>query len=344
MAQPFDAEKLQLTGEAVPLAEPVQLQLGTGRAVFSVSENGVLAYQRGAARGGMQLLWLDRSGKQLGAVGEPDFYSQFQLSPDGQKVAVAISDPQSGGSDIWLYELSRGSRTRFTFGPAFQVAPLWSPDGGRIVFRSDRKGLFDFYQKAASGASREEILFASDEHKIPTSWSADGRLIAYTNTGQANGKGQIWILPLEGEHQPFPFLQTPADEGLAQFSPDGRWLAYVSNELGNNQVFIALFPGPGGKWRVSTGGGTEPRWRGDGKELFFRAPEHKLMAVGVQAQGSTLELGQAQPLFAAPSPTTPGFHYDVTRDGQRFLIVTAGEVGSAPLTLVVNWTADLKKN
>ncbi len=345
MAQPFDEKSFQLTGDAFPIAEHLQLDLGSSRAIFSVSENGILAFQSGIGRGNYsQLVWFDRSGKQKGDVGEPALYLQPRLSPDGKKVAVAIFDIQTSSTDIWIYELSHNVPTRLTFDPAFDSNPIWVPDGSRLIFTSNRKGGNDIYQKAASGAGSEELLFESNENKVATSVSSDGRLVTYTNTDtKGNTKQDLWILPLFGDRKPIPFLQTPSNELSAQFSPDGHWIAYTSDESNNNQIYIAPFPGPGGKWQVSRNGGTEPRWRGDGKELFYLAADNKLMAVTVNAKESSLEIGNAQPLFESRLATTVGSHYDVTRDGKGFLIDLAGEGSSAPITLVVNWTADLKR-
>ena len=345
MAQLFDEKSFQLTGDAFPIAEHLQVDLGSSRAIFSVSENGILAFQRGIGRGNYsQLTWFDRTGKQIDKVGEPALYLQPRLSPDGQKVAVAIFDIQTSSTDTWVYELARKVPTRLTFDPSFDSNPVWVPDGSRLVFTSNRKGGNDIYQKASSGAGSEELLFESNENKIVTSLSSDGRFVAYTNTDtKGNTKQDLWILPLFGDRKPFPFLQTQFNEFGAQFSPDGHWIAYISDESNNSQIYIAPFPGPGGKWQVSRNGGTEPRWRGDGKELFFLASDNKLMAVTVNAKESSLEIGNAQPLFETRPATTPGTHYDVTRDGKRFLIDMAEEGSSAPITLVVNWTADLKK-
>ena len=343
MAQRFDEKSLQLMGDAFPIAERVDFFGGTVRGIFSASENGVLIFQSGS-EGRNELIWFDRSGKQIGRVGDLGFYRDARLSPNGEKLAAAILNPQAGGLDIWLYELARNVPTRFTFGSGFTAAPLWSADESQIVFSSNQKGQYDVYQKAANGNGSEELLFQSDEIKNPTSWSADGRFIAFTNTDRkANTKDDLWILPLFGDRKPYPFLQTPFNEFDAQFSPDGRWIAYVSDESGNNQVYLAPFPGPGGKREVSRDGGTEPRWRGDGKELFFVAADKKLMAAAVDVKADTLEIGNAQPLFETRPTASPGTHYDVTRDGKRFLVQMAGEGGSPPLTLVVNWTADLKK-
>jgi serine/threonine protein kinase/Tol biopolymer transport system component len=345
MAQPFDEKSFQLTGDAFPIAEHLQLDLGSSRAIFSVSENGILAFQSGIGQVNYsRLIWFDRSGKQIGEVGEPALYLQPRLSPDGQKVALAIFDIQTSSTDTWVYELARNVPTRLTFDPSFDSNPMWVPDGSRLIFTSNRKGGNDIYQKASSGAGSEELLFESNENKVATSLSSDGRFVAYTNTDtKGNSKQDLWILPLFGDRKPFPFLQTQFNEFGAQFAPDGHWIAYISDESNNSQIYIAPFPGPGGKWQVSRNGGTEPRWRGDGKELFFLAPDNKMMAVTVNAKESSLELGNAQPLFDARPATTVGTHYDVTRDGKRFLIDMAGEGSSAPITLVVNWTADLKR-
>jgi serine/threonine protein kinase/Tol biopolymer transport system component len=344
MAQPFDEKSFQLTGDAFPVAEHLQFDFIITRAIFSVSENGVLAFQSGAARGDDRLVWFDRNGKQTGQLGEPGFYFQPQFSPDGQKLAVATFDTRAGSADIWLYELARNVPTRFTFDPASDVAPIWSPDGSTIIFSSNRKGPYDIYKKASTGAGSEEVLLESDEIKTANSWSADGRFIVYTSAdAKANTKEDLWILPLFGDHKPFPFLRTQFNESFAQFSTDGHWIAYVSDESGSNQVYIAPFPGPGGKWQASRAGGSEPRWRGDGKELFFLAPDNKLMAVEVNAKEFTLEIGNAQLLFEVHPATSPGSHYDVTGDGKRFLVDSSGEGSSAPITLVINWTADLKK-
>jgi serine/threonine protein kinase/Tol biopolymer transport system component len=344
MAQPFDEKSFQLTGDAFPVAEHLQFDFIITRAIFSVSENGVLAFQSGAARGDDRLVWFDRNGKQTGQLGEPGFYFQPQFSPDGQKLAVASFDTRAGSADIWLYELARNVPTRFTFDPASDAAPIWSPDGSTIIFTSNRKGPYDIYRKASTGAGSEEVLLESDETKTANSWSADGRFIVYTSAdAKANTKEDLWILPLFGDHKPFPFLRTQFNESFAQFSTDGHWIAYVSDESGSNQVYIAPFPGPGGKWQASRAGGSEPRWRGDGKELFFLAPDNKLMAVEVNAKEFTLEIGNAQLLFEVHPATSPGTHYDVTGDGKRFLVDSSGEGSSAPITLVVNWTADLKR-
>jgi len=239
--------------------------------------------------------------------------------------------------------VARDRRTRFTFDPAEERVSVWSPDGSRIAFSSNRKGHFDIYQKASSGAGSEELLLESDFDKQPTSWSNDGRFLLYWSTDPKT-QADIWVLPLSGDRKPFPFLNTEFNEGNGQFSPDGRWIAYFSTESGRVELYVAPFPGPGGKRQISTSGATPPaRWRGDGKEIFYLAPDNKLMAAEVNGQGAMLEVGAQRALFEIRSGGR-GAVYDVTADGQRFLVNTSVEQReSAPITLVINWTADLKR-
>ncbi len=342
MAQPFDAARLEMVGDAFPIAEQVQYEPAFTRGVFSVSENGVLAYQTGAVVSNSQLAWFDRSGKSLGMLGDQALYSFLRLSPDGKRAAVMIADAQTARADIWLYEVARGLRTKFTFDPADERTPTWSPDGSRIVFSSNRKGHFDLYQEAASRAGSEELLLESNLDKYPSSFSPDGRFLLY-NTNDPKTRMDLWVLPLSGDQKPFPFLPTEFIEFSGQFSPDGRWIAYQSDESRRREIYVAPFPGPGGKRQISTAGGSFPKWRGDGKEIFYLAPDNKLMGAEVNGHGATLEVGAVRPLFEA-RPAGPGYVYDVTADGQRFLVNTAVEQKvSSPITLVINWTADLKR-
>jgi hypothetical protein len=349
MAQPFDVERLELTGDATPLVERVASggRIGTA-AGFSVSETGVLAYQTGPAGGALlsQLVWFDRSGKQIGALGDRARYGDLALTRDGGRLAVGLHDRAEGGRDIWLFDVARGLRTRFTFDAAEESAPVWSPDGSRVVFNSRRKGHLDLYQKASSGAGAEEELLADDFDKYPVDWSPDGRFILFGVYPPR--AGEFWVLPLFGDRKPFPFLQTKLGEAPGRFSPDGRWIAYASNESGRNEVYVAPFPGPGGKWQVSAGGGNWPRWRRDGREIFYLAPDNKLMAVVVNGQSSAFEVGAVRASFdtrALPNPIlNQRSMYDASPDGQRFLVNTLAEEGrSAHITLVVNWRALLKR-
>jgi Tol biopolymer transport system component len=346
MAQPFDPERLALVGDAFPVVEHVQTSGAPSYGFFSASNAGVLVYQTGTAGGTPQLMWLDRTGRPVASVGSAAAYGDLVLSRDGKKAAVTLT--QQGGADVWLVDLDRGGLpTRFTFNEANDISPIWSPDGTRIVFASNRNGVsspFDIYQKASSGTGAEEVVLADRLAKLPTSWSADGRFILYTSAAI-----DLWILPLSGDKKPFPFLQTRFTETQGQFSPDGRWIAYVSNESGLNEVYVAPFDDtggvPAGKWQVSTNGGGAPRWRPDGKEIFFLTSDSMLMAAEVSARGSALEVGAVKPLFSIRPPATPRSNYQVSTDGRRFL-VNMGPVQTAaptPITVVLNWTADLKK-
>jgi Tol biopolymer transport system component len=339
MAQPFDAQRLELTGEAFPIAEQIQMHRGELHANFSASESGVLVYQTGTGVGGSQLTWFDRGGKQVGVLGDRAAYGDVWLSPDEKRVSVTIS---SGSTrDIWMYDVARGLKTRFTFDATDERAPIWSPDGSRIVVNSNRKGHYDLYQKASSGAGTEEVLLEDNVDKYAANWSPDGRFLLY-RAGAA--PYDIFILPLSGDRKPVPFLQTKFSEQHGQFSPDGRWVAYVSNESGTGEVYVVPFPGPGGKWQISAGGGAYPKWSRDGTELFYLAPDNKLMTAAVNGKGASFEIGAVKTLFETRAVTGLGHPFNVSADGQRFLINTLPEQsGSAPITVVVNWTAGVKK-
>lgn len=344
MAQRFDPDKLQLTGEPFSVAENVAYNLGLGRGAFSVSENGVLAYRTGSGQIN-QPLWFDRGGKQIGSLGAAGLYFTLGLSPDERRAAVDITDDKTGTADIWLFDLSRGIPSRFTTDPAPDTNPLWSPDGSRIVFAASRGGVSNvLYQKSASGVGNEEVLLKSGETKIPEDWSSDGQVILY-QTSNPKTKRDLWVLPMSGDREPFPFLQTEFNEWQAQLSSDGKWIAYTSDESGAPEVYVQTFPASGGRWRVSTGGGSQPRWRRDGKELFYIAPDRKLMAVDVMP-GATFEASVPKALFDTRILSLTEFrnHYAVTADGQRFLINSRiEETNVTPISVVVNWTADLKR-
>jgi len=341
MAQRFSPSREKLLGEAVPVARNVLNDISTWAAVFSVSE-GLLAYQATAAIG-TKLTWLDRSGKQLGTLGDRERYSEIRISPHADRVAVTLGFPE----DIWIYDVPRGIKTRFTFNPAREGVPVWSPDGSQIVFTSEKAGHPDLYLKAGNGTGTEEPLLQSDQSKLAQDWSPDGRFIIYTQQVLGHHP-DLWVLPLFGERKPFPVLQSAFAEFAGTFSPDGRWVAYDSEESGTDEVYVVPFKvgakadtsaSTAGKWQVSTAGGQEPIWRQDGKELLYLDPQGRLMSVQVAIKGAEFRVGKVTPLFKLP----PNTGFDATADGQRFLVKELGEEYSAPITLLVNWKAKLRQ-
>jgi Tol biopolymer transport system component len=250
---------------------------------------------------------------------------------------------------VWMLDLARGVNERLTFEGAGAGNAIWSPDGSQIVYAAGGGQSTDMFRKSANGASQVDTLLHSSELKTPLDWSSDGRFILFNQRGKDTGI-DLWVLPLEGDHKPIPYLATPASEGQAQFSPDGHWVAYSSSESGKREVYVQPFPvAANGKWPVSNGGGGQARWRPDGKELFYFAPDSTLMAVSVDTKGGTFEPGVPKPLFRAPIlgglGGAPGvaWRWAVSRDGQRFLINTSGEEASGePVTVVMNWQSALK--
>ncbi|MEO7145578.1 MAG: protein kinase [Bryobacteraceae bacterium] len=346
-AQKFDAVNLKLEGEAVPVAERVGYVVNTAFAAFSVSDTGLLVYGHESNQVG-HLIWMSRDGKPSPAVAEPGDYFAPRLSPDGTRLAVGIADAQTGNFNIWQIDLPHGITTRFTFQSARDVYPVWSPDGKQIVFSSLRDGAPNLYLKAAGGAGNEERIGSpSNNVQLPYDWSRDGRYLLYTEHAPGTND-DLWVLPMTGERKPVPLLQTQFDETQGQFSPDGRWVAYISDESNRYEVYVRSFNGPPGKFQISSGGGTEPRWRGDGKELYYVSSDGKMMAAAVKATADGFERETPRVLFEARALSGGGgnffYHYDVARDGQRFLIVAPTEESTAqPLTLVTNWQAGLKK-
>jgi eukaryotic-like serine/threonine-protein kinase len=309
---------------------------------LSAAENGTLAFQSGGGQR-PQLVWFDRSGKQFGMVGEPDGYSNPSLSPDDKRLAVGIRDPKTKTRDIWLFDLARGAKSRFTFDPADDLNPVWSKDGSRIFFTSDRKGHRDIFQKKVNAAEDEELIYTSPENKNVEALSPDGRLLIYnTNAGNAT-RSDLWLLPLEGERIPKPFLKTQFNEDQAAISPDGRWVAYRSGESGRDEIYVMTFPQLSGKWQVSVDGGEAPKWRGDGKELFFTDADRKLMSAAVKTGSGAFETEAPKLLFEIKLINDARNRFVVTGDGQRFLVITNLEDMRAPINVVVDWMAEIKR-
>jgi hypothetical protein len=340
MAQPFDPKALKITGEMFPIAAQVPTSVNIGFGAFSASESGVLAYRTGAVVN-RALVWMDRAGKRLGVVAKPGaFIFQPKISPDETTVAVQIGSGSQ--SDIWLQDLRRDVSSRFTFRPGINRSPLWSPDGNRLVFANLglSGGSIDIYEKSSAGNGQEALLLHAGVNGLPLDWSPDRKWILYLQTGPKTGL-DLWLLPLEGDRKPIPYLQTRFDEAAGAFSPDGRWIAYQSNESGQAQIYVQTFPASGAKYQVSSAGGQAPTWRHDGKELFYISTDRKLMAVPI-ALGARVESGTPQELFTSPGLTG----YTPSQDGRRFLVnVPAGgeDAAAPPVTVVLNWTAGLKQ-
>ena len=349
MAQPFDTRRLRLSGNAVLLARSLPNPYGPPQ--FSASETGVLAYFTGGMSSVSQLAWFDRAGKKLQTVGEPGQHSTVALSPDRTRAALSQTEGSTGSStfDIWVYEFARGTLERLTSDPSQHYTAVWSPDGSRIAFAIRRPGAYDFYQKASNGIGSEDLLLKSDEPQYPFDWSPDGRFLLYGDT--AGSHFDLKYLPLVGDdRKPRVYLQNQFNQSQAQFSPDGRWVAYTSDETGRNEISVQSFPQASKKWMVSTSGGTQPRWRRDGKELFYLSSDSTMMAVAVTTVPEFRVIGNPVSLFAAPvsngGPDLNAFHYDVSRDGQRFLInavATDAPAARLPITVVLNWPRLLKK-
>jgi Tol biopolymer transport system component len=347
-AQRFDDSRRDVAGDPVPVADSVALDPDYNIGGFSVSETGMLAYRTAGGANLRRLAWLDRSGKEVGMLGTPDDDSLIdpELSPDGRRLAVERT--VQGNKDVWLIDTARGASSRFTFDAEPDYNPIWLPDGSRIAFSSNRKGAFNLYQKASSGAGSDELLLESSLHKFALDWSQDGRFILFIQP-DPKGIGDLWVLPLFGERKPFPFVNTSFNEDNGQFSPDGRWIAYQSNESGRSQVHVQPFPGPGGKWQVSTAGGITPRWRRDGKELFYIAPDGKLMAAPIHTAGQMFDAGVPAALFqtrilGGGTSVYKKQQYVVALDGKRFLIdLSVDESTASPITIVTNWARALKK-
>ncbi len=342
MAQPFDPGKLELRGEATPIAGPLEYDAAFTSAVFSAAPRGLLVYAPSAAQTGYNLIWCDRRGKESVLTTDPGLYYNSMMSHDGKRIATQYFDPQSRNFDIWLIDLTSEIRTRFTFNPAVESYPVWSPDDAKIAFVSDRRGHGDIYVKSANGAANEELVFESPLNKQLWDWSPDGKDLLFSAT-DAKTKSDLWVMPLTGERKPFPYLQTEFNETQAHFSPDGKWVAYVSDESGTPEIYVRPFPGPGGKWQLSTGGGVQPRWRRDGKEICYFSMDSKVVAVQVSRAGSTFEVGTRTQLFDMQSKGLSSLH-DISHDGQWFLFrVAPGGTTSLPLTLITNWEEELKK-
>ena len=336
-SQGFDMTGLALTGNRSPVAEDV--------AAVSISDTGLVAYRTGSVAEQRRFVWLDRSGHEIGGVGGPDYAGNDDpaLSPDGRYIAMHRT--VDGNPDIWLLETTRGVLSRFTTESGWNYSPRWSPDSSQLVFNSNRSGVFDLYLQSMANTGSDQLLLATPQNKSVTDWSRDGRFILFRSVDPETSH-DLWALPLEGDKKPFPVVRTSFVEPYGQFSPDGKWVAYQSNESGRAEVYAQPFPGPGAKIKISTDGGAQMRWRRDGKELFYLALDSRLMAVPLRAGSDDrgLEPGDPTPLFTAKVgelvPLQSGYaqSYDIAPDGQRFLMNTlTKDVNPPPITVILNW-------
>jgi serine/threonine protein kinase len=349
LGQRFDAERLELHGEPFLVAEHVGRDTAFTSAV-SASRSGTLAYAGTLAQIG-RLTWMDRRGHPLGSTGTPEGdYADFRLSPDDTRLAAALFDPKTNVVEMWLMDLARGSHSRVSAGAGVTASGLWSPDGTQLTFRTGRNGFIEFYQRSAAGGGDDRTVLSLEAYEAsqipgpslgPSDWSPDGRQIIFSALAPASSS-DLWLLPLGENGRPTKFIASPAQKMHANFSPNGRLVAYTSNESGRFEVYVETVPRSDRKWPVSTNGGYEPRWRADGRELYYLSEDRKLMAVSISAG----------PLFGIPSPlfqtrvptgiTANRTHYEPSHDG-RFLVNMGVDAPTSPITVVVNWTATLKK-
>jgi Tol biopolymer transport system component len=350
MAVPFDPQRLTVTGASVSVVESVQQSTVSGAAQYGFSTTGSLIYVLGGLQSAQsKLVWVSRNGTEQPVAAPARAYVNPRLSPDGRRVAVGVTEQES---QIWLYDLSRETLTRFTFEGSANNAPTWTPDGKRIAFQSNKEGPPTLFWQLADGSGGLERLTTSEHNQVPMSWSTDGQLLAFIEINPATGY-DIWVLRMgdpsasSGQvRKAQPFLRSPFNESVPRFSPDRRWLAYVSDESGRWEIYVRPFPGPGSKWQISTEGGTEPAWNPNGRELFYRSGD-KMMAVDIATQPG-FTAGRPRMLFEGQYVPTPGTNsnYDISPDGQRFLMLKPRESpGSAPtqINVVLNWFEELKR-
>jgi Tol biopolymer transport system component len=342
LAQPFDGSRGILSGEAVPVAEDVVVPsagsaLSFGFAAFAVSDSGVLIYRAGLTQRRNVLRWFDRAGAPLGVLGTEGVYADLELSPDGTQLAVSATEARN--TDIWIFDVARGVRTRLTSDPEADIGPNWSPDGHEVVYARQQGPKPGLYMKAASGTSREETLVESDRMPFPDSWFQGTLLYEFDDPKTT---WNLWSLSV-ADRKAEPFIQMEGRQEFARFSPDGKWAAYRSNETGRVEIYVVPSLQRNSKTLLSTGGGAYPRWRRDGREIFYVGSDATLMAAEVTAVGASFRVGTVRPLFKM-AVGGPRYAYDVSPDGQRVLVNTIVETTStAPITVVVNWPATMRR-
>jgi eukaryotic-like serine/threonine-protein kinase len=339
VAQPFDLDRLEPRGDPVPVADRPMQHYGLGHKVdFSVSRSGLLA-ARTATDEQTRLIWFDRMGRVLGEVGDAALYSNPALSPSGRELVVTVGQGDRGPANLWLFDLAHGASSRLTFAKGANFAPVWSPAADRIIFASSRSRKMELYQRNLDGGGSDTKVLDAPMMQIPEAWSADGRHLTFS-TMQPGTKSDVWAWQLDDDRSPVPVLQGPSNEGQSQISPDGRFIAYISDESGRFEVYVQPFPLTQEKWQISAGGGFDPRWRRDGRELFYIGADRKLMAVDVRTRG-VFQHGAANSLFDTSLIDLwqdTRNHYEVAPDGRRFLImVPRVDPRSVPFTMLLNW-------
>jgi serine/threonine protein kinase len=346
LARAFDAKSLSLKGEAMPVAGDIANEASFLRAGFSVSQAGQLVYRSIDAGTDMELIALDRSGKRIYTFPTEGIINSFGVSPDGQKLALTEILPTKSGSTIWLYDLRLNTRTRFTFGGGMNGSPTWSPDGSELAFASTRNGTFNIFVKPVTGAAEERVLHPSNEDERPQSYSPDGKNLIIDYRPQVRlGTPEIALLPLTSDGKVSSLLSVSYMNNGGKLSPDGHWLLYSSMESGRSEVYVTSFPGIKGTWQVSSGGGSAPQWRRDGRELYFISQNGFLMAAEIKASNGSFVLGAVKQLWERRvNPDLFQGQYAVSPDGQRFYVSAMKEgMIHSPLTLLNNWPAELKK-
>ncbi len=339
MARAFDTDELEFTGDPFPIAETVALlPSGAVVGIFSVSQNGVLAFQAGdGSDGSFRLMWRDREGNELGAVGEPASYDEVHLIPGGELAVVALEEAGAGTGDVWVVDLRRDLFSRFTFDPGYEYGLTPSPDGRTLFFSSERGGAYTIVRKEIGGAGEGEVVFESATEMYPSSVSPDGELLFFYRGGESTNY-DIWVLPLSGEAEAYPFIETDFVEYTGMISPDGRWLAYGSDESGSPEIYVTAFPERGRKWQISTSGGQSPRWRADGSEILYHATDGTLIAVAMESRAGGLLIGEAVPLFNTGVQPFGNHFWAISDDGERTLVLeTITEMDAPNLSVVVNW-------
>ncbi len=337
MAQAFDPEAIEFTGDAFPVAEDVVVRSLTGVGVFSTTDAGDLLYQTGSRDAGSILQWFDRQGNPAGTIADEAYHNHVVLSPDGATAAVVLQDLGNGSLDIWLVDVASGLRTRFTFDQASDNYPVWSPDGESLVFASRRNGTRAIYRKSVGGTGEVELVYASELDMLPTSWSPDGRYLLFDQPGQTTGS-DLWVLDLENGPSAEILYQANSEDGAGYFSPDGRWVAYWSQESGRGEVYVTPFPGTGRRWQVSQNSGTWCQWNPDGSEIFVQEENGSLKAISVDGTGATFTIGGVHDVTDLGSATNSGVLFSIAPDGERVLtVVSESDQQTGHLDLVAGW-------